>query len=330
MTTIAEVLRADLAAHNDIVNTMMQELCEVTSDARRIQGGSNVADMTEVDPLGRAPGQKNVTGAEVCFPLKDFQYNTGWTERWLENATVADVAQRQLDAEKAHLRQIIRQIKKACLEDDANYDFVDLNVDNITLHVKRFCNNDGVVPPAPPDGTVFAGTHQHYSGATPLVVANLTTMISNVLEHGHTTDPRLAINVAQEAAVRGFVGFSAYVDVRYTLPADTSTPIQRTSIRGIAANNRAIGLLGGAEVWVKPWMPANYQMAYDAGDSRKPLAFRQRSSGGAMQGLRMAGNFSAHPFGGESMEAEFGIGVNCRTNGACNAINAGWLDCVIA
>jgi hypothetical protein len=214
--------------------------------------------------------------------------------------------------------------------DDTNYTFVDMNVDNVSLAVKRFCNADSAIIPDGPDGTAFAGaSHQHYTAATPMVVANLTALINLVLEHGHTNDVRLAINVAQEAAVRILVGFSAYVDVRMTLNAASSVPVKQVSISGMAANNRPIGLLGGAEVWVKPWVPAGYQFAYDASDSRKPLGFRQRVVGGALQGLRMAGNFSAHPFGGESMEAEFGVGVWTRTNGAANFIGAAWADATI-
>lgn len=332
LSTIAEVLAADLAAHNAIVSSMVSELCDITGDARRITGGSNTANMTEVDPLGRAPSQKDVSGFECAFPLKMFQYNTGWTERFLENATVADVAQKQLDAEKAHLRQIIRQIRQAIYNND-NYDFVDLNVDNITLHVKRFCNADGVfIPPDGPDGSTFLATHQHYAataGGGTAVVADYTALINHVQEHGHTGNTILAINVADETVARAMAGFSAYVDMRMTLPADTATPLARLDYR--KTNNRPIGLLGGAEVWVKSWAPHEYAFCYDPSDSRKPLALRQRNSGGALQGLRMAGNFSAHPFGGESMECELGVGVWTRTNGAAHFSNgAAWVDLVFA
>lgn len=329
LNTIAEVLRADLAAHNAIVTDMVGEMCEVGADARRIYGGSNDANMTEVDPFGRSAGQMSVAGAECGFPLKRFQYNTGWTERFLENATVADVAQKQLDAEKAHMKQIQRQIKKA-VYGNTNYDFIDLNVDNVSLPVKRFVNADGAVIPDGPDGTSFAGaTHTHFTAAAALAVADITTLVGLVQEHGHTGNTYIAINLADEAAFRALVGFSAYVDMRMTLPADTSTPMTRLDYR--KTNNRAIGLLSGAEVWVKPWAIANYAFCYDAGDSRKPLYLRQRSSGGALQGLRTAGNWSTHPFGGESMEAEFGVGVWTRTNGAVHYFaGAAWADPTIA
>jgi hypothetical protein len=283
--------------------------------------------MTEVDPLGRAPSQKQLNGFESGFPLKVFQYNTGWTERFLQNATVADIAMKQFDAEKAHLRQVIRQIKLAIFDDD-NYDFVDLNVDNVTVHVKRFANNDGTfIPPDGPDGTTFAVTHQHYTGTAgsgTAVVGDYTTLIDNVQEHGHTGHTILAINVANEATARAMLGFSAYVDMRLTTNQASNEPVQRLDYR--LTNNRPIGILHGAEVWVKSWVPAKYAFCYDPADSRKPLAFRQRAGNG-LQGLRTVGNFTTHPFGGEVMEAEFGVGVWTRTNGALHySDGASFLD----
>ena len=325
VNTIADVLRADLAAHNQMVEQMVSEMCEISSDARRIYGGSNDANMTEVDEFGNAPSQKAVSGAECGFPLKRFQYNTGWTERFMDNATVADVAQKQLDAEKAHRKQVARQIKLA-IYGNTNYTFNDLNVDNVALAIKRFVNADSAVIPDGPDGTTFDGsTHTHFTAAAALAVADVTAMINTVQEHGHTGATYVAINVANEAAFRALAGFSAYVDMRMTIPADTSTPMTRLDYR--KTNNRPIGLLSGAEIWVKPWAIASYAFCYDAEDARKPLVLRQRSSGGALVGLRNVGSWSTHPFGGENMEWEGGAGVWTRTNGACYYFGgAAWAD----
>jgi hypothetical protein len=333
LSTIAEVLRADLEAHNAIVSSMVSELCDITGDARRLTGGSNTANMTEVDPLGRAPSQKAVSGYEVGFPLKMFQFATGWTERYLENATVADVAQKQLDAEKAHMRQVIRQIRKAIFT-ETNYSFIDLNVDNVSIAIKAFCNSGDAtyIPPDGPDGTTFSVGHDHFSstaGGGTAVVGDYTTIIDTVQEHGHTGATIIAINIADETIARAMAGFSAYVDMRLGTNQAANQPIKRLDYR--LTNNRPIGILHGAEVWVKSWVPHEYAFCYDPADSRKPLGFRQRSAGGALQGLRTAGNFSTHPFGGEIMEAEFGVGVWTRTNGAACFSNGGaWVDPTIA
>ena len=329
LQTIAEVLQRDLDAHNAIVNSMVSELCEVGSDARRLYGGSNSVNMTEVDEFGQAPSQKNVTGVECGFPLKLFQYNVGWTRKFMENASPADMAQKQLDAEKAHKLQIERQIKLAIF-DDTNYTFNDFLVDKVDLSVRRFVNADSLAIPNGPNGESFtASSHTHFTAATPMVVANLTTMISNVVEHGHGGKVILAINSAQEAAVRAFAGFVAYIDPRLIVPggATAGVPGQRLDITRI--DNRAIGILGAAEVWVKSWVPANYQFCYDASDSRKPLYFRQRAGSG-VQGLRLAAQYEEHPLYADSYEAEFGVGVWTRTNGACNLIGAAWADATIS
>ncbi len=47
----------------------------------------------------------------------------------------------------------------------------------------------------------------------------------------------------------------------------------------------------------------------------KPLAFRQREAA-SLQGLRIAAQLDTHPLYAQYMEAEFGVGVWTRTNGA--------------
>lgn len=327
MDNIAEVLRADLAAHNERVALQMRELCEVGMDAYRVAGASGSGAMTEVDEFGHAPTERSITGEGIGFPLRRYQFNTGWTEAFLENATPADIAQKQLDAEVAHLRQINIELRRAIFR-SANFNFTDLNVDNVVLGVRRFLNADSLAAiPDGPDGTVFDNTtHTHYTAAAALVVGNITALIDNVIEHGHGGDVRLCISQTNEAAFRALVGFNAYPDPRITtvLTQLTSGKVLDQS----RLNDRAIGTLGGAEVWVKSWVPASYCVVMDAGDPRKPLYFRVRK-GSDYNTLRTVSNWSTHPFGGEDMEAMFGIGVWTRTNGAAHFFGgAAWVDAV--
>jgi hypothetical protein len=326
LDTIAATLQADLAVHNQIVTELVSEMCEVGTDARRVYGGSNTAEMTEVDEFGRAPSQKNVGGVECGFPLKLFQYNLGWTRKFLENATVGDLVQGQLDAQKAHMVQIRKEIQYASLR-AVNFNFTDHLVDNVVLPVKRFLNADSAAIPDGPNGETFAGaSHDHYTDVTPLAVADITGLVDTVVEHGHGNYVKLCISRTDEAAFRALSGFVAYVDPRLNLGAASNQPEKRLDVSRL--DNRAIGILGGAEVWVKPWMVANYAMVYDAGDSRKPLYFRQRLAS-AMQGLRLAAEFDSHPLQAQVMEAEFGIGVWTRTNGAVHySGNNTWADAV--
>jgi len=312
VSTVTEVLQADLNAHNAIVQQMVGELCELTTDAQRIYGASSVGTMIEVDEYGRAPTQVTPEGATVGFPLRLFQYPLGWTRKFLETATPADMAKGQLDAEIAHKKAVVLQIQRAILR-DGNYTFRDHLVDNVDLDILRFCNADSMAIPDGPNGEVFvAATHQHYAADTPLAEADFVTLVDNVVEHGHGGSVRMAINRAQEAAVRAFAEFVPYIDARIVAPTDT-VGVRRLDTSRL--DNRAIGIFGAAEVWVKPWMPASYVFVYDSADRKKPLAFRQRTAT-SLQGLRIAGEIETFPLQAQYMEAEFGIGVWTRTNGA--------------
>jgi len=135
----------------------------------------------------------------------------------------------------------------------------------------------------------------------------------------------VAISRTDEAAVRALSGFVAYTDPRLILQT-TEAPAQRLDVTRL--DNRAIGIFGGAEVWVKSWMIANYIFIWDAG-SEKPLVIRQRSST-SMQGLRVVGAIDAFPLYAQYMEAEFGVAVWNRTNGAVLMFNnATYADPVI-
>jgi len=94
MSTIVDVLRNDLAAHNGIVNELVSDLCSLSTDRQRIYGTSAAGEMVEVDEFGKAPTQNVRTGSTVGFPLKMFQYNIGWTAKWMQTKTPADMAQR--------------------------------------------------------------------------------------------------------------------------------------------------------------------------------------------------------------------------------------------
>jgi hypothetical protein len=275
LSTIESVLAADIAAHNAIVQNMVGEIAEVTTDRQRIYGTSADGDMIEVDEFGRAPTQKSAPGATVGFPMRLFQFNLGWTDKFMKTATVADLAIKTQAAQKAHLRAIQREMKRA-IYGSANYTWTDMLVDNVSLGVKRFVNADSAAIPNGPNGETYDGTsHTHYTANATLTAAALLACVNNGIEHG----------------------FGGAVHLVSSL------------------DNRAIGIFNGSEVWVKPWAIANYALAYDAGATGKPLAFRQRDQT-ALQGLRIASQFDSYPLYAQFMEAEYGMGVWTRTNGA--------------
>ena len=319
MDTIQQVLEADVAAHNAIVQEMVAGMCEVTTDRQRRYGSSVGGEMIEVDEYGRSATQVARPGATVGFPMRLFQFGIGWTAKWFETHTPADMAMAVQNAQKAHLRRVQMEIKRAVYL-SANYTFSDFLVDNVDLAVKRFLNADSAEIPDGPNGETFvAASHTHYDAINGLTAAAAKATINDVIEHGHGNSVRLAISRTDETTVRALSGFTAYPDPRIIYRA-TDTPGQALDISRL--DNRAIGIFEGAEVWVKPWAIANYLFAWDDGDSMKPLAFRQREAQ-ALQGLRIAASLDTHPLYAQYMEAEFGVGVWTRTNGAVLYFGAG-------
>jgi len=313
LVNIIPILNAELEAHNMIVTDFVSDLAEFTTDRQRKYGVSVTGDMIEVDEYGRSQTQVGKPGATVGFPMKLYQFAVGWTRKWFENHTPADMAIAVQSAERAHLRALTRETKKAFML-SANYTFTDFLVDNVDLAVKRLVNADGASIPEGPNNEIFDGsTHTHYlaraGGA--LAASDLTSAINTVIEHGHGAMVKAAINKANEAAVRALTGFTAYPDPR-VIYRNTDTPGTTLDISRL--DNRAIGIFEGAEVWVKSWQPASYINIWDSA-APKPIIIRQRL-GGTTPGLRIAGENDAFPLHAQYMEAEFGAAIWNRTNGA--------------
>lgn len=308
---IVPVLQRELEAHNVMMADMVSSFCDVSTDRQRLYGAGQGGSMVEVDEYGASPTQRGRGGSTVGFPLRKFQYNLGWTKTWMQRKTPADMAEMTIAAEKAHRQVVVRTIKRAIFT-STNYTFVDHLIDNVSLAVKAFVNADSADIPSGPNGEAFtAATHTHYDGEASLTAAFVTALINNVVEHGHGGMVRLAISRTDETAFRALTGFTAYADPRLVYVA-TDQPQKNQDLSRL--DNRAIGIFGAAEVWVKPWAIANYIFAWDEAGP-KPLVFRQDNSE-AMQGLRIAAELDSHPLHAQFMEADFGIGVWNRTNGA--------------
>jgi hypothetical protein len=324
LAEIQRLLNEELAAHNATMNSMISDLADVSTDRFRTYGSTQGGSMVQTDEYGRAPTQKEQPGENVYFPLHRFQYAIGWTDVWFDIHQPVDMAVAVAAAEAAHAQRVAWDIKNALFQ-SGNYSVRDYLTDNATLAVKRLINADSSTIPVSPSGGTFDGTtHTHYVGEASFTAAFLQTEIDNVAEHGHTADMRVYINKAQEAAIRLFTGFVAYYEA--ALNNQTAGLIAVGNLdTGAPIDNRAIGRFGGAEIWVKPWVPANYVFIFDAGGP-KPLVFRQREQG-ALQGLRLKATNRAFPLEAEYFIAEYGLGAYNRTNGSVLYIaNATYAD----
>lgn len=305
---MAAIIQRDLAAHNAIMRDMLTEIAEVSTDRIRRYGGVSDNRMIKVDEHGRGPTQKTRAGDTVGFPLERHQYAIGWTSLWFQLHTPADMAQQTIAAQKAHVRAVLFELKQA-LFNPTNYTFEDYMETNEELDVKRLVNGDSATIPPGPNGEVFDGaTHTHYNGSAAFDEAAIDELVRDVQEH-HEGEVRIVIAQADEDAMRGLAKFKPYVDAR--LIESEGDP--RKKADNTRVNNRAIGIYGAAEVWVKPWGVPNYPFAYVPG-APKPVVMREREQG-ALRGLRVAAQLDTHPLHAEYMEADFGVGVWTRTNG---------------
>lgn len=299
-----------LRVHNQITQELLGSLVETSTDRQRRYGGPDAMVMDEIDEYGTPDAQKVAAGQTVGFPLRLYGISVQWTRKYFQNHTPAELAAQFTAAQDADVKAIQRELKRAIFR-PTNTTFVDRLVDNVSLGVKAFVNADSAPVPLGPMGDEFNGaTHTHYLGTGSFVAADLTALIDTVVEHHNVGTPLVYINKAQEAAVRGFSGFTAYLDARL-LPASTAQTA-RGSLDMMNPQNRAIGVYGAAEIWVKPWVPASYLFAWVMGGPR-PLVMRQRPGG---TGMVVAAEDEAHPLRARTLEREFGIGVWQRTNGA--------------
>lgn len=323
LDTISEIFQRDLAVHTAIVADLLGPLAETSADRQRIAGSSDRGQMVEADEYGKAPTQRVTGGTTVAFPLRNYQYAIGWTRKYLQNHTPAELADQITAAKKAHMIEISRQIRRAFYFSE-NYTFQDFLVDRIDLAVKRLTNADGAPIPDGPNGEQFDGdTHSHYLGTAAFVAANLTSVIRTVVEHGYGGKVIVVINIAQEAAVRALTGFTPYLDARVTLNANANQATQRLDMTRL--DNRAIGIFDSAEIWIKPWGVANKILAFDSTSGAKPLVVRTRAGGAPT--LVIAAELETFPLHAQVMESEFGVGVWNRQNGAVLDIaNAEYTD----
>ena len=180
-----EVLQNDLIQWENQVNEVVAQFAETTTDRQRVLGASSKIEMDELDELGRPVTRKSQIGSTVGFRLNRFGSAVGYTDLWLKSHTPAEMVENQLKVQRGHQERIMKEIKKAIYVKD-NETFVDWLVDNVSLGVKGFANNDGTQYPESPSGEVFATTHNHYTNRAggALAAGDIDSCVDLVAEHG--------------------------------------------------------------------------------------------------------------------------------------------------
>src|SRR6478609_4558854 len=178
-------IRDLLAAHNRMTRDIFGTLVDPTTDNIRRMGNAPVSgEMVEVDEYGAADVQKtSVVGYDVGFPLRAYQYSIGWTKRYFEVKTVADIAKEYVAAQQADVKNLKRRTLQAFFR-ATNYTFIDRLTNSQSLPVKALMNADGTAVPIDEFGTTFDGsTHTHLVGyaSGAVAAADIVALINNVV-----------------------------------------------------------------------------------------------------------------------------------------------------
>jgi hypothetical protein len=79
-------------------------------------------------------------------------------------------------------------------------------------------------------------------------------------------------------------------------------------------NARNIGLFDAADVQVRPWVPANYYLAWMELPGYKVLRVRERRTGSF--GLKLMAEYETFPLRARALANEYGVGVFNRVGAA--------------
>jgi hypothetical protein len=316
-----EIINELLTLHNEGMEELLSTFVEVTNERMFSFGTSDEMEMRRVDEFGARDTQKVTGGQNLGLPLYLHQIAIGWTKKAFQNMSTARLAAQFTAANDADVRNINREIRRALFTPTNNLTYTDRLVDRVKLELRALLNADGQEPGLGPNGEVFDGsTHTHYTASAALDATALTGLINNVREHGGSGDLVVFISRANEATVRGLTGFQPYVDSRIVQGANAT--YAEGDLDMVNIDNRAIGIFDAAEVWVKPWMFANYQVCMRIGDE-KPLALRVRNGtlSAGPGALTIDAEHDHYPLRAQFMEREFGIGVRRRDRAAVHYSN---------
>lgn len=324
--TIAEFGEAELAArfnqalqiHNAMFQDMADDLLGLTDAYLLPYGGADTAIIQELDEWAAADASKPAVSGNVGLPLRIYGGTLQWTRSWMDTYSVAKAAQK-LDAfAAADILMLQRNIKRAFFKSTNTTSYIDRLQSGLTYDLKALLNADGQTIPVGPGGATFDGsTHTHYVGTATLTAAGQIALINNVVEHGVDGDLRLYIARGNEDAFRALTGFVAYVDARITV--GSATAVGNAALDPNSITDRAIGVFQGAEVWVKPWVPTDYQVAVDVNTGSKPLYARTRT--GAFTGngaFTLKAEHEHYPLRAQHLGREYGVGVVSRHKAAVN------------
>lgn len=271
-----DVFRAE---HNKITESMFDHLLQgVTEDRLRRFGDVDTLTMERVEMEYGAPSVKAAAMQpyEMGLPIFKLGVNQQWTKDAVSLMTVNQFNKQLVAVLTADIRALRTELGKALFR-NTSYDFRDrYSGDGRILPVRALANADSLPLPVGPLGETFDGSsHSHYGTSASISDAAVKALVKNVMEHTTTGVPVIEINAANEAEMRALTGFTAAQDPRLILGVNITHIQDKLDLWN--PNDRFIGIIeSGAEIWVRPYIPANYLLCYvRGGELEKPLTQRR-------------------------------------------------------
>lgn len=345
-----------LEAHNHLTAEQLSLFCQFSPERLVRIGATDSVTFGEIDPAGIPTAKKvYVVGSDQGWPLRRFGVGTQWNQEYWTQKDMRQFANQMEAILTADKKLLSSRIRRAFFYPTST-NFVDKFKDQMTLPVKPLINGDGASIPPNAYGTTFnnaAHTHYMYPGSgngdtvtdagnvgwatsTPTQKGqNLDAILANLREH--YVDGRFVLfcNVAQAVAFtyansssNQIPGFQRYEYI-YNTSGTYRDHISQSfgTYNPTDTFNRAIGMYDGVEVWVKPWVPANYLMCFNI-DAPKPLQVRVNDTGGlpgttvsgsnsiAGGDLRMVFEYQPYPLYAQAFVRDFDIAASSERQGA--------------
>jgi hypothetical protein len=316
ISKIFAVIADDLKNYNSQVAEAMSAFCEKKDEQVTVFNTTTDRTFVEQDEFGIPVSKKGAAKWEVATGVRKWQTTLGWTKEYLQMKTPAELANAYNEIQIFDNKNIVRMIKQAIFN-NANVTYTDNHYNAASLTLRRFWNADGSAMPANNSGTTFnGGSHTHYiARAGTLANSDVDGVLNTVLEHDQTLGVSMYINAAQIADLKG-ISSTKFVALGSSLMVYNATDTTQRKFDMSDLSNYCAGIWDGKiEVWVKPWVPANYILVMASGESVKPLQYRELPYE-SMKGIQLDSVSFAEPLVAQTATRYAGINVLNRSAGA--------------
>lgn len=324
------------------VNTQRQGLINfltynVQSPREMVAQVGTGIDFEDASEFGEPVGVRvNPTYFDMGFGFKWYDLAGRYTWQYLADATAAMVESVANAAVEAYWRKLMYETLKTVF----NPTNLITTINQQSVNVYKFYNNDGTVPP-PYKNNTFLSTHQHYrtSGAATIVAGDLDEILTDFSQHGYTMERGyrtvLMVNTTQGAVIRSFKSVANGGTGQYDFitaqgqPGVIITTTQQLIGQGQVPNTLAglnvIGSYGPMLIVQDDWMPTAHIFAFTTGGASSlsnPIGMRQHANPG-LRGLRLVkGRQPDYPLIDSFWAVGFGTGVRHRGAGMVMEITA--------